>query len=150
MAEVWFYHLETKRLEDILPPLLEKCLERQWRVVVEAGSLERRDALNQHLWSYKEESFLPHGTSEDGFEETQPIYLTCKDENPNRSNVRFLVDRAPITSISNEYERVILVFDGKDPEAVSEARVSWKELKATGYEVTYWKQNPQGRWEKVA
>lgn len=150
MTDVWFYHLETRRLEDVLPPLLEKCLERDWRVVVESGSAERRDALNQHLWSYRDESFLPHGTRDDGFESEQPVFLSDQNDNPNRANIRFLVDRAPISSVSDDYDRVVLVFDGRDDDALQEARRSWKTLKGEGHTVTYWKQTPEGRWEKMA
>ena len=45
MTEVLFYHLQSQPLERALPSLLEKCLERQWRAVVQVGSEERRDAL---------------------------------------------------------------------------------------------------------
>ena len=45
MAEALFYHLTESRLEDALPPLLEKSLERGWKVSVHVGSEERRDAL---------------------------------------------------------------------------------------------------------
>ncbi len=45
---------------------------------------------------------------------------------------------------------MILVFDGRDETAVSEARRQWKDAKAAGYGVTYWKQSDAGRWEKQA
>ena len=40
MTEVLFYHLENQPVERVLPPLLEKSLERGWRVVVQAASEE--------------------------------------------------------------------------------------------------------------
>ena len=45
MTEVRFYHLQRKTLEDALPQILEKTLERGWRAVVMAGSEERVEAL---------------------------------------------------------------------------------------------------------
>ena len=83
MTEVRFYHLQRKTLEDALPQILEKTLERGWRAIVMAGSEERVEALTQHLWTYKEFSFLPHGSARDGDAEHQPIWLTAEDENPN-------------------------------------------------------------------
>ena len=62
MTEVLFYHLQNISIENVLPPLLEKSLERGWRVVVQAASEERADALDAHLWTYREDSFLPHAT----------------------------------------------------------------------------------------
>ncbi|MGY4295851.1 hypothetical protein ACVWXN_003946 [Bradyrhizobium sp. i1.4.4] len=40
MTEVLFYHLQNMTVENVLPPLLEKSLERGWRVVVQSTSPE--------------------------------------------------------------------------------------------------------------
>ncbi len=149
MTEVLFYHLERRRLEDALPALLEKCVERGWRTVVQSGSRERRDALNSHLWTFAEESFLPHGTADDGHAEMQPVFLTTEDDNPNGATVRFLVDRAAPGDLVS-YERAVFVFDGHDEDAVADARQRWREARDAGFAVTYWKQNETGRWEKKA
>ena len=66
MADIWFYHLMRQPLERVLPPLLEKSLERGWRAVVQTASEERLRALDDHLWTYSDESFLAHGTAGDG------------------------------------------------------------------------------------
>ncbi len=147
--EVLFYHLERAPLEAVLPQLIERTLERGWRAVVQAGSPERLDALDTHLWTYQEDSFLPHGTRKDGFAEDQPIYLTTGDENPNGATVRFMVDGAATASFEG-YARLVFLFDGRDPEAIGQARGAWKLAKAAGCEVTYWQQAEGGRWEKRA
>lgn len=149
MTEVLFYHLERQSLEAVLPTLVEKCLERSWRVVVQAGSRERRDALDSLLWTYRDDSFLPHGTSADGPGEDQPVFLTAEDDNPNGATVRFLVDRATPGELE-PYQRVVFLFDGNDPDALAEARNRWRAVKAEGHELTYWQQSPAGRWERKA
>mgnify|MGYP001419239493 CR=1 FL=1 len=149
MADVLFYHLEGKPLEAVLPQLLEKTLERGWRAVVEVGSTERADALDAHLWTYRDDAFLPHGRA--GDEETdarQPVLLTTDGANANGATVRFFVDRA-VPSATEGYERIVYLFSGHDPDAVAEARVAWKALRA-GNAVTYWQQEPSGRWVKKA
>ncbi len=149
MVEVLFYHLQRRPLEAVLPTLLEKSLERGWRVVVQCGSEERVEALNGHLWTFREDSFLPHGMRADGHAERQPIYLTSGAENPNQAQVRFLVDRAVPGELA-DYLRAVFIFDGRDPDAVSEARGKWKEMQAAGHEVTYWQQDEGGRWVRGA
>ena len=149
MAQVMFYHLQRARIEDVLPPLLEKCLERDWRAVVQAGSQERLEALDMHLWTYRDEAFLPHGTARDGAAEEQPVFLTSGDDNPNGAAVRFLVDGAELPDLS-AYERVVYLFDGADEEALARARQRWLQARAAGHEVTYWQQTEAGRWEKRA
>jgi DNA polymerase-3 subunit chi len=149
MTEILFYHLDRQPLERVLPELLEKCLERGWRAVVQVGSEERRDALDAHLWTYREEAFLPHGTVKDGSAEVQPIWLTVGPENPNGAAVRFLADGVEMAEL-NAYTRVVVLFDGNDQDAVQRARAAWKSVKAAGHEVTYWQQSERGRWEKKA
>ena len=149
MTEVLFYHLQNAPLEQVLPQLLERSLARPWRCVVKVGNAERLDALVNALWTYREDSFLPHGTKEDGPAEVQPIFMTVEDENPNGAQVIFLVDGAEPGDISG-YERCVLMFDGRDEDALSRARENWKRLKAEGHDATYWQQSDAGRWEKKA
>ncbi len=147
--DVSFYHLERATLESVLPSLLEKTLERGWRAVVQAGSAERLEALDEALWTYKAESFLPHGTTKDGHADAQPIFLTLGGETPNGAGVRFLVDGAEPATYEG-FARMIFLFDGNNTDAVAQARAQWKAAKAAGCGVTYWQQNANGRWEKKA
>ncbi|MBS9477938.1 DNA polymerase III subunit chi [Ancylobacter radicis] len=145
MTEVFFYHLQGRPLEAALPQLLEKCLERGWRCVVQASSPERVDSLDQLLWTYDDAAFLPHGTDRQGEPARQPILLTTDDANPNGATVRFFIERATVGDIGG-YVRVIHLFDGGDPEEIDHARAQWRAAKAAGHAVAYWQQTPEGRW----
>lgn len=147
MAEVLFYHLERQPLEAALPGLLQRSLDRGWRAIVKVGSEERLDALNAHLWSYDDSSFLPHGAASDGSAEKQPVFLTTGDDNPNAATVRFLVDGAEADDLAG-YERTVFMFDAGDSEAVARSREAWKEARAGGHDATYWRQDENGRWTK--
>lgn len=153
MTEVWFYHLETRTLDQVLPILLQRSLARGWRAVVQAGGPERVEALNQHLWTYDDASFLPHGTAKDGDADAQPVYLTDGPENPNGAAIRLFTDGvavAPVLEGEAGYERAVLLFDGRDGDAVASARQQWVALKRAGHAVSYWQQTDEGRWEKRA
>ncbi|VVT16082.1 DNA polymerase III subunit chi [Rhizobium sp. EC-SD404] len=150
MTEILFYHLTESRLEQALPPLLEKSLERGWRVVVQALDDARRDALDTVLWTYSDDSFLPHGLDTEAHADRQPIVLTAgQAETVNDATVRFMVDGAPPPDIS-AYERVVFMFDGHDDRQLETARDQWRRLKAEGHALTYWQQGPGGRWQKKA
>lgn len=149
MSEIWFYHLQDRPLEQTLPVLLEKSRARGWKVVVRAGSSERLTVLDDLLWTYSDESFLAHGLASDEAPETQPILLTTADERPNGAEILFLVDHAPLPG-AFPFERVVMIFDGNDADAVQSAREAWKTTKALGHAVTYWQQDDAGRWIKKA
>ena len=148
MTEVLFYHLQRQPLEAVLPTLLEKSLERGWRAVVQATSEERLAALDDHLWTFSDESFLPHGTDREPDAAEQPVVLTLAERNPNAATVRFLVEGAPVPADLSAYQRLVLLFDGNDEEALFAARSHWKAVKAAGHDATYWQQDERGRWEK--
>lgn len=147
MTEVLFYHLERASLNSVLPGLLEKTLGRGWKALVRTASRERAEALDAHLWTYRDESFLPHGAAGDGA--AQPIWLTDDDGVPNGAEVLFLVDgaTAPAESLS-AFERCVIIFDGRDDDATGAARGFWKDVKAQNFDATYWRQSAEGRWEK--
>jgi DNA polymerase-3 subunit chi len=150
-VEVSFYHLTRRTLEQALPVLLEKSLEREWRVVVQTVSEARLKSLDAWLWSYDPEKFLPHGTAADGEPETQPIYLTFEAENPNGADVRFFVDAAFAAPILADPAltprmRAILMFNGSDPSELATAREQWKSLRGGGYELVYLQEDDAGRW----
>jgi DNA polymerase III subunit chi len=143
-----FYHLRGQTTEQVLPALLQKSLERGWRVVVQASSDERVEALDAHLWVWRDDAFLPHGTWRDAEAAEQPIVLTVDEQNPNGATVRFLVDGATMPGSPDLYERVVLLFNGDDPEAVETARARWAEAKVAGFEATYWQADEHGRWRR--
>jgi DNA polymerase-3 subunit chi len=148
MPDVLFYHLEFQPLERVIPVLLEKTIERGWRAVVEVGSRDRAEALDAALWTYRDDSFLAHGLAGEETDPEQPILITTGPEYNNGANVRFFVDRAVPLSAEG-YQRIVYLFSGHDPDAVTEARAAWRALRE-GNEVTYWQQDENGRWVKKA
>jgi DNA polymerase-3 subunit chi len=149
LAEVLFYHLTQTPLERTLPELLEKSLQRGWRVLVKGGNADRLSFLDTTLWTYRDDSFLPHGVAGEGAEH-QPIYLTVGDEEPNKADILFLVDGAsyPFEKM-NSFDRVCVLFDGNDTDALNAAREDWKATAAAKLPAKYWAQE-DGRWTQKA
>jgi DNA polymerase-3 subunit chi len=150
MTEVLFYHLQGQKLEGVLPTLLERSLERGWKVVVQGGVEERIEALDAMLWTYRDDGFLPHGTWREPEAASQPVLLTVHDSNPNGAAIRFLIDGAPMPENAGDYQRIVLLFDGEDEDATAAARTQWTDIKAKGFAATYWQPDEQGRWRQKA
>ena len=147
-CEVWFYHLERTSLDQALPELLEKTLARGWKAIVRARQAERVQHLDGWLWSYRDESFLPHAPDAEPGAARQPILLTTGFENPNRADALFLIDGAEAGELAG-YTRCVVLFDGGDETQLLTARGQWTAIKAQGFPVSYWRQ--EGRsWKKVA
>ncbi|NFV81914.1 DNA polymerase III subunit chi [Magnetospirillum aberrantis] len=147
MTQIGFYHLTRLPLDQALPRLLEKARAAGLKVVVMAGSRERVEHLNGLLWTFSEESWLPHGSAADGEAEHQPIWLTDQDENPNGATVLVLCDGVAPAEIG-PYDRCLDLFDGRDDDAVQAARERWKTWKAQSHQLIYYQQSPNGGWEE--
>ena len=152
MSEVLFYHLQRQPLERVLPLLLQKTLDRGWRALVRLGQAERIGPLSDAIWSWHDESFIPHGAARDGYPEHQPVWLTDCEENPNGANVLFCAaGAAPTAEELSAMDRVIIMFSGHDTSAVEAARALWREWKdREGLSLTYWRQDERGAWIREA
>ncbi len=146
--EVRFYHLTQTPLEHTLPGLLARSLERGWRVLVQGGDAARLAFLDEHLWTYADDSFLPHGLEGQGAE--QPIWLTGSEENANGAGVLMLIDGARATPERMKgFDLVTLFFDGADGAAVAQAREDWKVVTGAALPAIYWAQE-NGGWVQKA
>ena len=147
--EIWFYHLERSTLDQVLPGLLEKTRERGWKALVRASDERLLDDIDERLWTYRDDSFLAHGRATGPDAARQPILLSTEAENPNGAQALFILDQSELGDTKG-FDRCFIIFDGRDEAAVSAARVRWKTLKNAGANLAYWKQSPEGRWEKAA
>lgn len=147
--EIWFYHLERSTLGQVLPGLLEKTRERGWRALVRAADPGLLDDIDERLWTYRDDSFLAHGRAAEPEAARQPILLTDAPGNPNGAQALFIVDQSELGDTEG-LERCFIIFDGRDEAALQAARQRWKALKDAGADLAYWRQSPEGRWEKAA
>jgi DNA polymerase-3 subunit chi len=153
--QIWFYHLRDAPLERVLPPLIERALDRGWKCVVQATSAELLGEIDDLLWTYSDASFIAHATAQEGDAECQPVYLTRDNDNPNQAAVRFFVEGAPVAPALNcaqaqRYERCLVLFNGGDQEQLVKARGQWAELKTAGYRLAYFRQDADGQWRQKA
>ncbi|MDI9847192.1 DNA polymerase III subunit chi [Rhodoblastus sp. 17X3] len=151
MAEFWFYQLQKRTLEEALPALVELALKRGWRAVVQARTPEYMAAIDDLLWTYDDEAFLPHGSQAEGDPVLQAVWLSCGQDNPNGAQIRFLIEGAEAEPFLNaDYQRLILLFDGRDDEALAAARAQWRLLRDGGATLSYWQETEEGGWRKQA
>jgi DNA polymerase III subunit chi len=145
MTEVWFFHLDKQPIEHVLSRIVGSSLTRGWRMVIETAVPERISKLSEMLWASEDVAFLPHGFEGEPTPEHQPVWLTSNGDNPNDAQVRVLLDGAKPTDISM-LNRAVLMFDGNDEQAIEAARAEWKTQKASGHDISYWKQDENGKW----
>ncbi len=132
-----FYYLTRTPLDRALPAIAERVLASGARLAIVADDAEMLGHLDQHLWVYRPDSFLPHGQTGD-----QPVLLCRADAVPSGyANIAYVdgLWRDPASGTA----RVFYFFTG---DALDQARAAWRALAATDVERRYWKQDEAGRW----
>ncbi len=149
MGEVRFYHLVTRPLEGVLPVMLERTLARGSRALVRGVDEGRLEALSRHLWTFRDASFLPHGTAVDGTPERQPVLLITAPGNPNNAEVLFLIEGAePASDELESMAMTAVVFRDGDAAELAGARALWKRVAGAGLRAVYWAEDEGGGWVK--
>jgi DNA polymerase III subunit chi len=148
MAVARFYHLTRDPPEALLPVLIEKALEQGLRVAVRGRDPARMEALDAALW--RGDGFLPHGLAGGPHDADQPVLLcsgaTAAPDLPNRPGCLITLEASPVAAAEAKgLERLCILFDGNDAEAVEAARAQWRELTAAGVAAEYWNRD-SGRW----
>lgn len=144
-AEWWFYHIEQGSLDAAIAPLIEKCLERKWRVVV-AGHEETVERLDRALWTWRDDSFVPHGRAR-ADADRHPVLLSTEAIPTNSAKVAVLLDGSDAHAAL--FERVMVVFDGQDETARAKARQQYKTALDGGVTARYFQQEKGGWTEKT-
>ncbi|MDW4497628.1 DNA polymerase III subunit chi [Sulfitobacter sp. D35] len=150
MGSAFFYHLTRRPMEETLAMLLEKAHAVGWPVMVRGTDPARMAWLDEKLWLGPEDGFLPHGLEGGPHDALQPILLGTGTGDTNAARCLMSVDGAEVTATEvDTLERVCVLFDGADTEALARARSQWKALKDAGARAQYWSED-SGRWEKKA
>ncbi|TRD22995.1 DNA polymerase III subunit chi [Palleronia caenipelagi] len=150
MGAVYFYHLTRRPLEAALPQLLARSLEQEWTVLVRGRNPRRLEQLDEQLWTFAEESFLPHGLSDGAEDPRHPILLTAGTLALGGRDCLMAIEGAEVDPAEvGTAKRVCILFDGTDPAALERARDQWRGLTKEGLEAQYWSEE-SGRWEKKA
>lgn len=148
MTAIQFYHLITSPLERALPKLMEKAYASGNRTLLVAGDEKRMEQLNQLLWSYDPNRFLPHGSIKESEQEDQPILLSTTSDPQNNASILVITD-GNMPDNADAFDRILDMFDGNDEESVTKARQRWTLYKNSGHDVTYMRQTDNGGWQKV-
>lgn len=149
VVQVDFYHLTADPIERVLPRIAERVLETGGRLLVVSGDEGLAARLDQHLWNYTPESFLPHGRAGEEGEAEQPVLIAASIAIPPANGARAVALADGVwRDEALDFDRAFHFFDDVTVEA---ARAAWRTLGGReGVERNFWKRDEEGRWRKLA
>ncbi len=148
MADVWFYHLEREPVTAVLPRILAGLFGRGERVCVMGAEKEPLVALSKLVWGLEDTSFVPQGFAWADADERDVICFAIDNYVPNGAD--HLIYTGIMPHSVDGIRRASVFFDGGLEADVMSARAVWKQFRAAGHGLKYWRQNEAGRWEDQA
>ena len=146
--EYWFYHLEASTVEGVLPELLEKTRKKGWKALVKLPEAQLKE-MDDYLWTYRDDSFLPHGRDDEPMADQQPVTLSGSTTTAQGYQALFLLGGSDVEDM-NGVERCMVMINGRSETDVAHERKRWKALKEAGLNLSYYQQNDRGGWDKKA
>lgn len=110
--------------------LIEKAYQRGHRVYVHCKDKHAAEHLDELLWTYKDDSFIPHNLHGEGPEPPPPVQLGF-DKEPRGFNDILINMADSIPTYATRFARVIELVEAKE-EAKAISREHYREYRAKG------------------
>lgn len=134
MPRIDFYTLEDDSRGDrflLACRLLESIRRQDLRVLVYCPDLEQARHLDRLLWTYREDSFLPHGLVERVDPQWTPI-LISRDGAPDSETAVLINLSSEIPSFHARFERLCELID-HDPQVRAAGRARFRAYREQGH-----------------
>jgi DNA polymerase-3 subunit chi len=138
MKQVDFYLLKSSAFSDQVGfccRLSEKALAQQNKIHIQTKDSIQSDALNEALWSFKAESFLPHAIGQN-LDQDYPITIdsqALEQQNTKQRNLLILLC-SEIPRNHHYFERMCLIVINEEDD-IQLAREQYKLFKKQGVKV---------------
>lgn len=114
--------------------LIEKAYKNQHRVYINTENEAEAHQLDEMLWTYREDSFLPHNIYGEGPEPTPPIQIGfAVTPEKHRDILINLSNQVP--SFFEQFNRVLEIV-ANEPDMQARSRENYRVYRTQGYEIT--------------
>lgn len=145
-----FYQLASDQTDELAAQLAEKCHTTGKKLVIYAPK-QLCEAISRALWVLRDLSFLAHGIDGGDGAEFAKIWICSKtEENPIAAEFAMTVAAIELPDMAR-FERVFVLFNGKDEQMLQTAREQWKSYTHMFQgRCRYFAKTDDGRWEQKA
>jgi len=147
VTQIIFYSTAPLQVEKTLFALLEKSLEKGNKSLLLFKDKEKCLSINEQLWTYKQNSFLPHTSEDDQIYDNidVPVYLSTKNENPFKAELLFSIDGFLPDNIDH-FERVIIIIDVNDELLNEKYKNYYLDINKNFEDIVFYKSDDNGKW----
>lgn len=136
MTQIDFYILDDgypHSRDLVVCRLCQKAFDNRHRVCILTENQAQRDQLDQLLWTFSQESFIPHGALEANPDPLTPVLLGWGDVTTRESDILINL-RCTVPPLFSQFSRVIEVI-APDGTLRAEGRDRFRFYKHRGYPI---------------
>lgn len=135
MTQVDFYILAERASDDrfgLACRLAEKAWKQGRRVLLHTASADEAQHLDRLLWSYREQSFIPHGRLGEADPALNPVLITQTGQEPGEEHDVLINLDTEVPTFFSRFDRVLECVDNNEA-AKQASRNRYRFYREHGY-----------------
>ena len=149
MKEFFFYNITARDAFKDSAILIEKLFKQRIKVLILCADDEVTSFFDDFLWSFKEESFMPHKVLDRDASQLETIIISKKQLTMEDFKTLIVLKGSIVnTDYCNRFEKTYYFFDDNNDDEKKLARNLWREAVKLGTRCKYWKVE-KNKWNLV-
>ncbi len=137
MPKIDFYILATgtaKAHFQLACRLIEKAYKNGHRVYVHTENEKEAHAIDELLWTYRDDSFIPHNLYGEGPEPAPPIQIGFQEKPEKHRDILINLSHS-VPAFFSQFNRILEVVS-TDPDTQARARENYRAYRTQGHDIT--------------
>jgi DNA polymerase-3 subunit chi len=133
-TQVTFYAVRDGGLHAWAAKLVEAAWSKRKRVLVYCSSEAEAKAIDEYLWTFKDDAFIPHGIEspdQPSDNTALAVLITTTATNTNKASILVQLGHAEL-EFGGGFENVIELVDREDEQKLTASRDRYRAWKAYG------------------
>ena len=146
LEKAFFYKSSHRDVVRDIAWLTESIFKKNNRIVIFCTDQETAEVVDDFIWSYRDDSFIPHSIKKHRETSLDPILVTTDLDGSYEHNVLLALNGVLIKEKDwQRFAKVYYFFDDQDSREKENARAMWKSFSSLAVNCKYWI-NEKNKW----
>ena len=146
LEKVYFYNSSERDIVSDICVLTEKLFLKNDSIVIFCTDQETVAVVDDFLWAYKEDGFIPHSIKNNEKPSIHPILITTRIDEGCEHDILLVLNGVLIKEKDwQKFAKIYYFFDDQDNIEKENARSMWKSFSSLDAECKYWI-NKENKW----
>ena len=146
LEKAYFYNCSHRNIVADISWLTEKLYKERDSILICCKDQETVEVIDDFLWRYKEDGFIPHSIEKKERSSIYPVLITTDIDEEHKHNVLLALSGVLIEEKNwQKFTKAYYFFDDQEIQEKENARLMWKTLSVLDVVRKYWV-NKENKW----